>query len=62
NKEMHRTFNMGLGMVLAVSPNYAQEVLNWLNNRLSGCKIIGIVNDNGHRVTHIDPKVIFEHY
>ena len=62
NKEMHRTFNMGLGMVLAVSPNYAQDVLNWLNNRLSGCKFIGIVNDNGHKVTHIDPKVVFEHY
>jgi phosphoribosylaminoimidazole (AIR) synthetase len=53
---------MGLGMVLAVSPNYAQDVLNWLNNRLSGCKFIGIVNDNGHKVTHIDPKVVFEHY
>lgn len=62
NKEMHRTFNMGMGMVIAVSSNISDKVVKWLNERLDGSMVIGMVKDNGHRVTHIDPKVIYEHY
>ena len=62
NKEMHRTFNMGMGMVLAVSPDYAEKVVNWIDERLPGTKIVGSVNNDGQKVTHIDSSVIFEHY
>ena len=45
NREMHRTFNMGMGMVLAVSSNNAQKIVDWLDERLPGTKIVGSVND-----------------
>jgi phosphoribosylaminoimidazole (AIR) synthetase len=59
---MHRTFNMGLGMVLAVSKSAAQSVESWISERLPGSQIIGIVNDEGNRVTHVNSEVVFEHY
>jgi len=62
NKEMHRTFNMGMGMVIAVSPNCAKEVANWLQERLPGSQIIGAVEDNARKVIHADSNIIFEHY
>ncbi len=62
NKEMHRTFNMGMGMVLAVSENAAEAVTEWLSGRLPGTRRIGSLNDDGRRVTHPDQSVIFEHY
>mgnify|MGYP001345212687 CR=1 FL=1 len=61
-REMHRTFNMGCGMIIAVSSNSATSVTDWLSERLSGCSIIGEVVDNGHRVTHVHPDVVFDHY
>ena len=61
-REMHRTFNMGLGMVLVVSQNAAQSVESWISERLPGSQIIGVVNDEGNRVTHVNPEVVFEHY
>ncbi|RZD47669.1 MAG: hypothetical protein CXT66_06625 [Methanobacteriota archaeon] len=61
-REMHRTFNMGLGMVLAVSKSAAQSVESWISERLPGSQIIGIVNDEGNRVTHVNSEVVFEHY
>ena len=62
SREMHRTFNMGMGMVLAVSEDSAESVVQWLSERLPGTRRVGSVNDNGRRVTHPDPSVVFEHY
>ena len=62
SREMHRTFNMGMGMVLAVSEEIAEAVADWLSERLPGTRRVGSVNDNGRRVTHPDPSVVFEHY
>ena len=62
SKEMHRTFNMGMGMVLAVSEDAAEAVTQWLSERLLGTRRVGLVVDGGRRVTHADPGVVFEHY
>ena len=62
SREMHRTFNMGMGMVLAVSEDSAEAVGQWLSERLPGTRRVGSVNDNGRRVTHHDPNIVFEHY
>jgi len=61
-KEMHRTFNMGMGMAIAVSKNVAKEVEIWLSDRLPGSQRIGFVHDEGRKVTHKNPKIMFEHY
>ena len=60
--EMHRVFNMGMGMCIAVSATVAETVENWLAERLSGTRIVGSVYDDGHRVTHADSEIVFEHY
>jgi phosphoribosylformylglycinamidine cyclo-ligase len=62
SREMHRTFNMGMGMVLAVSQSVAGSVLEWLAERLPGTRRVGSVNNDGRKVTHADPSVVFEHY
>ena len=62
SKEMHRTFNMGMGMVLAVSEDAAEAVAQWLSERLPGTRRVGLVNDDGRRVTHADSSIVFEHY
>jgi len=62
NREMHRTFNMGMGMVLAVSEDAAEAVTQWLSERLPGTRRVGLVNDDGRRVTHADSSIVFEHY
>jgi|TARA_B110000914_G_scaffold222675_1_gene236629 phosphoribosylformylglycinamidine cyclo-ligase len=62
SKEMHRTFNMGMGMTIAVSQDVAESVESWLNERLSGCKRIGFVHNEGRKVTHVNPEIVFEHY
>ena len=61
-REMFRTFNMGCGMIIAVDPNVAQEVSTWLNDKLEGSAIIGEVVSNGHKVTHLESAVSFDHY
>ncbi len=61
-KEMHRVFNMGMGMVVAVAEGVADSVEAWLAERLPGSRRVGFVNDDGHRVTHTDSSVVFEHY
>jgi len=62
SREMHRTFNMGMGMVLAVSETVADSVTRWLAERLPGTRRVGVVKDSGRRVTHADQSVVFEHY
>ena len=60
--EMHRTFNMGMGMVVAVSEDCADSAERWLSERLPGSRIVGRVVANGRKVTHSDPEVVFSHY
>ena len=60
--EMHRVFNMGMGMCLAVSTEVAESVEKWLTERLPGSRKVGVVTNDGHRVTHADSRVLFEHY
>ena len=62
NREMHRTFNMGMGMVVAVSAVAGDAVAAWLAERLAGSRIVGFVSDSGHRVVHTDSTVYFDHY
>ena len=60
-REMHRTFNMGMGMVVAVSEVVSGEVAEWLSERLPGSRRVGSVNDSG-KVTHANSNVFFDHY
>ena len=60
--EMHRTFNMGMGMVIAVSESCAELVEEWLGDRLPGSRRVGRVVDNGRLVTHSDSDVVFSRY
>ena len=61
DREMHRTFNMGTGMILIVANEAADTILNWLKERDSGASIIGRTNDSGI-VTHVNQSIRFEHY
>ena len=49
-------------MILAVSPQQAEAICEWLSIRMQGTAIIGTVVDNGHRVTHALDGVEFTHY
>jgi len=61
--EMARTFNLGMGLCVVVSKESANSILTWLEDSgVKGCAIVGHVNDGGHRVTHINPDICFEHY
>ena len=62
NREMHRTFNMGMGMTIVISKDKSPSVEKWLNEKLPGTRTIGYVHDKKREVTHADPKVIFSHY
>tara|TARA_B100001142_G_scaffold63770_1_gene63050 strand:- start:3042 stop:4175 length:1134 start_codon:yes stop_codon:yes gene_type:complete len=62
NREMHRTFNMGMGMTIVISKDKSSSVEKWLNEKLPGTRSIGYVHDKKREVTHADPKVIFSHY
>ena len=62
NREMYRTFNMGMGMVIAVEASQADAVLTWLQERMHGVAVVGHVTDDGHRVTHAVEGVEFTHY
>ena len=61
-REMYRTFNMGMGMVLAVDSEHADAMLAWLNERMTGAAVVGHVEDEGHRVVHALDGVEFSHY
>lgn len=60
--EMHRTFNMGMGMVIAVSEDSSDAVEEWVGDRLPGSRRVGRVVENGRLVTHSDTDVVFSHY
>ncbi|MDP7002085.1 MAG: phosphoribosylformylglycinamidine cyclo-ligase [Candidatus Thalassarchaeaceae archaeon] len=60
--EMHRTFNMGMGMVVAVSEEFAGVIAKWLAERLDGTRVVGEVTGQGRVVTHKDPEVCFTNY
>ena len=62
NREMHRTFNMGMGMTIVISKDKSPSVEKWLNEKLPGTRTIGYVHDKKREVTHADPEVIFSHY
>ncbi len=59
---MYRTFNMGTGMILAVSKQHAETICGWLKERMIGTQVIGHVHDQGHKVTHAIEGVEFSHY
>jgi len=40
----------------------AESVESWLAERLPGTRCVGYLTDEGHRVTHADSRVLFEHY
>ena len=61
-REMYRTFNMGTGMILAVSCEQAEAISGWLSARMQGTAIIGTVVNNGRKVTHALDGVEFTHY
>ena len=61
-REMYRTFNMGMGMVVAVAAEHAETILSWLQERMDGVAIVGHVDNQGHRVTHAIECVEFSHY
>jgi phosphoribosylformylglycinamidine cyclo-ligase len=61
-REMYRTFNMGIGIILAVSAQKAEIICNWLQEKMNGVEIIGTVVENGHKVTHAIEGVEFTHY
>ena len=60
--EMARTFNLGMGMVLVVDSEHANAVCDWVATRLEGTQIVGSVCNHGHKVTHVNPEIVFEHY
>ena len=62
DREMARTFNLGMGMVLVVDSKHSEAVCEWVSNRLPGTQIVGEVRNHGHRVTHVNPDIVFEHY
>ena len=61
-REMYRTFNMGMGMVIAVDARQADAVLRWLKARMPRAAAVGHVIDDGHRVVHASEGVEFSHY
>jgi len=62
DREMARTFNLGMGMVLVVDAAHADAVCEWVASRLEGTQMVGEVRDHGHKVTHANPGIVFEHY
>ena len=62
DREMARTFNLGMGMVLVVDSSNAESVISWLASRLEGTQQVGEVRNHGHKVTHVNPDIVFEHY
>ncbi len=61
HSEMHKVFNMGMGMCLVVDEQHAEKICKWIAIRAPGTKIVGEVNASG-KVTHAIESVVFEEY
>ena len=62
-REMYRTFNMGMGMVLAVDAAHAQDVAAWLAERMPGSAVVGtVVEAESPSVVHVPTGSTFSHY
>jgi phosphoribosylformylglycinamidine cyclo-ligase len=62
-REMYRTFNMGMGMVLAVDAAHAEGVAAWLSQRMPGSAVVGtVVSDGAPSVVHVPTGSTFSHY
>lgn len=55
--EMYRTFNCGVGMVLAVDAADAERTVNTLNNLGEKAWIMGHIVDNAESVEGADEKI-----
>ena len=60
--EMHRTFNMGMGMCLAVEAVHATSILDWLQDRGAGAQRVGSVTEGERVVQHVLEAVRYESY
>ena len=56
-REMYRTFNMGMGMVIAVDSACSEQIVSWLQERMPGAALVGHVRDDGH---HVKPPLKVE--
>ena len=61
-REMARTFNLGMGMVIIVENSVATMIEQWLDERLPGSQIVGEVTNEGRRVSHVNSSIYFDHY
>ena len=50
--EMFRTFNMGVGMILVVSPEDVPEVKTYLDSRAESCFDIGVIVEGNREVCY----------
>ena len=49
-REMYRTFNMGVGMVIVCSPEHVQEIKGHIERNQTNCYQIGMVISGNHEV------------
>jgi len=54
NEEMHRAFNMGIGMVLFVNSDDAVDILELAKNMKENAYIIGKVADSENSYVEVD--------
>ena len=59
--EMHRVFNMGMGMVVVVDGTEAPEVVGWAQERVPGTKVVGRVTEGGE-VVHTRLNLRYDQY
>ena len=57
--EALKTFNMGLGMVLVVAPNKADEVLAILEEQGEQAGIVGRIVPGSGEVTYVNKEQLF---
>ena len=57
--EALKTFNMGLGMILAVRPDKAEEVCAFLQAEGEEAFVVGRVVPGSGQVTYVDQELLF---
>jgi phosphoribosylformylglycinamidine cyclo-ligase len=55
NKEMYRTFNMGIGFVLVVNQRISQAIIKRLNSLGEKAFEIGYIEEGERRVEYLPP-------